>query len=149
MDFAGHYDFRNRLVDALVRDLIGPQQPDEVEIISDPPLTRYISGILYPQSDAVVDASQDIDVPDDDGGEEGTAPDPPVAMANVRFPSSMGLTFAVDSVTTDSVVVAIKAARYEKVASDASSTSPTRRPRRGGLGPTEPWRRIPLECEPV
>jgi hypothetical protein len=149
MDFAGHYDFRNRLVDALVRDLIGPQQPGEIEIISDPPLTRYISGILYPQSDAVVDASQDIDVPDDDGGEEGTAPDPPVAMANVRFPSSMGLTFAVDSVTTGSVVVAIKTARYEKVTNDASSASPTKRPRRGGLGPTEPWRRIPLELEPV
>ena len=147
MPFAEHYDFRNRLVEALVHDLIGPQQPDEVETISDPPLTRYISGILYPQTDAVVDASQDIDVQDDVGGDEGSAPDPPVAMANVRFPSSMGLTFAVDSSATELLVVKIEAARYEKVADQPGSTA--RRPRRGGLGPTEPWRRVPLTMDPA
>ena len=149
MSFSGHYGFRNRLVEALVRDLIGPQQSDEVETISDPPLTRYISGILYPQTDAVVDASQDIDVPDDDGGDEGSAPDPPVAMANVRFPSSMGFTFAVDSSASELIVVRVEAARYEKVTDGAASTETARRPRRGGLGPAEPWRRIPLAMEPV
>ena len=74
MAFEEHYAFRTRLVEAVVRDLIGPQDPGEVETISDPPLTRYISGILFPQSDAVVDSSQDI--PDDDNGDEVSAPDP-------------------------------------------------------------------------
>ena len=87
MAFSEYYDFRMRLVDAVTRDLVGPQQPDEIETISDPPLTRYIAAVLYPQSDSVVDASEDIDVPEDEnGGEETAVPDPPVAMANVRFP---------------------------------------------------------------
>src|SRR5258708_4095097 len=146
MAFSEYYDFRRQLIEAVFRDLIGPQQSDDTETISDPPLTRYISGILFPQSDAVLDPSEDIDVSDDDGGDEGSAPDPPVAMANVRFPSSMGLTFAVDTTVTNAIVLDVAAARYEKVTEPAANTPP-KRPRRGGLGPTEPWRRIPLNIQ--
>jgi hypothetical protein len=150
MAFTEYYEFRTRLVDAVTRDLMGPLQPDEIETISDPPLTRYITAILYPQSNAVIDASQDIDVPEDEnGGDETSVPDPPVAMANVRFPSSMGLTFAVDSFATDVLAVKIQAARYEKATDDDAPTSIIKRVRRGALGPTEPWRRIPLVIESV
>lgn len=148
MAFSGYYDFRRQLIEAVVRDLVGPQRSDDRETISDPPLTRYISGILFPQSDAVLDPSEDIDVSDDDGGDEGSAPDPPVAMANVRFPSSMGLTFAVDTTATSAIVFDVTAARYEKV-TEPVETTPPKRARRGGLGPTEPWRRIPLEIQPL
>jgi hypothetical protein len=149
MAFESHYEFRNRLFEAVARDLVGPAWRDEVETISDPPLTRYIAGILYPQTNAVVDPNQDVDVSDDDSGDEGFAPDPPVAMANVRFPSSMGFTFAVDSTMAAAIVVNVEAARYEKISSDEGEGSSAKRPRRGGLGPTEPWRRVPLEIEPV
>ena len=148
MAYGEFYEFRKRLSEAVDRDLIGPQEPEEVETIYDPPLTKYISGILFPQTDAAVDPSEDVDVADDDGGEEGLAPDPPVAMANVRFPSSMGLTFAVDTRATPTIVVEATAARYEQVAEDSPETS-SKRPRRGGMGPTEPWRRIPLKIDLV
>lgn len=149
MAFESHYEFRSRLFEAVARDLVGPARQDEIETISDPPLTRYIAGILYPQTGAVVDADQDVDVSDDDGGDEGFAPDPPVAMANVRFPSSMGFTFAVDSTSTAGITITIEAARYEKISPDSGEGSSAKRPRRGGLGPTEPWRRVPLNLEPV
>src|SRR5688500_17929942 len=93
------YAFRSSLVDALIRDLLGPSSPTET--LSDPPITRYICGILYPQPAAAkgvsggVDAADDIDEPDD--YDESAVPDPPVAMANVKYPSSVGLTFAVDT----------------------------------------------------
>lgn len=147
MAYSEFYEFRRLLSDALIRDLVGPKDPDEVETIYDPPLTKYISGTLYPQTDAVMDTSLDIDVADDDGGDEGAAPDPPVAMAHLRFPSSMGLTFAVDTNSTQSIVVEVTAARYDKVVDDDSALN-LKRPRRGGLGPTEPWRRIPLVISP-
>jgi hypothetical protein len=148
MAYGEFYQFRELLAEALVRDLLGPKDPNEVETIDDPPLTKYITGALFPQTDTPVDLSQDIDVADDDGGDEGTAPDPPVAMANVRFPSSMGLTFAVDTNSTETIVVEVAAARYEKLTDDQVAVSP-KRPRRGGLGPTEPWRRVPQAISPV
>lgn len=148
MPFSEHYEFRRQLIDALVRDLVGPQHPDEVETIVDPPLTRYISGILFPQMNAVIDADKDVDTPDDDGGEEGSVPDPPIAMAHVRFPSSMGFTFAVDTSVTQSIVANITAARYERI-TESAPNAPSRRPRRGALGPTDPWQRIPLNIDPV
>src|SRR5438105_5063902 len=104
MAFDDYYDFRNRLVSGLTKDLIGPA--DEQEVISDPPLTRYISGILFPRSDFSVDLSQDIDTPDD--YDESAVPDPPVAMANVRYPSSLGLTFAVDTNSTSTIDIRIE-----------------------------------------
>jgi hypothetical protein len=148
MAYGEFYQFRQLLSEALIRDLLGPKDPNEVETIYDPPLTKYITGALFPQTDAAVDPSQDIDVADDDAGDEGTVPDPPVAMANVRFPSSMGLTFAVDTRAVQTIVVEVTAARYEKVKEDETTGTP-KRPRRGGLGPTEPWRRVPLAINPV
>src|SRR5437764_1131992 len=108
--FAPFYDFRSNLVNDVIKDLRGPATNDEV--ISDRPLDAYIVGILYPQSDgqkpkgsngergddSLAETSEDRDIniatedgkdlPDED--EDGLV-DPPVAMANVRHPSSMGM----------------------------------------------------------
>ena len=80
MKFEDYYDFRKRLVAALTTDLIGPTS--DYEVIPDAPITRYISGILYPRSAAVVDPSEDLDLSDD--YDEASLPDPPVSMANRR-----------------------------------------------------------------
>src|SRR5437867_2586479 len=106
--FAPFYGFREFLAEAVERDLAGPSDP--LEVISDPPLTKYIVGILYPQSQEETRAEQDADLPDDDS--EEFAPDPAIAMANVRYPSSMGLTFATDLSVTSSISVIVSAARY-------------------------------------
>lgn len=140
MDFSNHYSFRGTLVDSLTRDLVGPLESDPAdEVLSDAPITRYVAGVLFPRDEGNIDPSQDIPVAGN--GSAGakldeTAPDdPPVAMANVRYPSSMGLTFAVDSRTCSSIAVNVSAARYEPL-------------ERGPSG-EEHWKRIPLACIPV
>ena len=64
------------------------------ELLDDFPLERYIAGILYPCTDDPIDPAQDDDP--HEGEDKDSLPDPPVAMASARYPSSMGLTFAVD-----------------------------------------------------
>ena len=73
-----------------------------------------------------------MDTGDDD--DEATFGDPPVAMANTRYPSSMGMTFGVDLERTRAIWVHPSAARYEPDGDPASATS---------------WRRVPRELEPV
>src|SRR2546427_3017526 len=107
------YGFREELVSALEADVMGPTASDEV--IDEAPLTHYITGILYPQSGEAIDPSQDIDLTDDD--DDTAVADPPVAMANVRYPSSMGLSFAVDSSQSTQIVVRAQAGRYEQLQS--------------------------------
>ena len=124
MTFDDHYDFRSRLVDVVKRDLIGFSSPDE-EIV-DPPITRYAAGILFPRDSGVVEGSEDFE--GEQGYDEYSSPDPPVAMANVRYPSSMGLTFSVDIDTASRIEVSMECGRYESQETD------------GG----EVWRRIPI-----
>ena len=113
MSFAPHYDFRERLSEYLVRDLTGPSSPDEV--IEDMPLTRYAVGVLYAKQSGTIDPVQDIGDSEDDGDGENVPADPPVSLANMRYPSSMGLTFAVDSRTATKVTIRVSnAARYEE-----------------------------------
>ena len=47
MGLQEQYAFRDELVKALTRDIIGPESDDE--ILDDAPITRYIAGILFPQ----------------------------------------------------------------------------------------------------
>lgn len=129
------YDFRQGLTEGVRRDLIGPYQ--ESEQISDPPLTKYIAGILYPQTDRLLSeeivAEDDNDVIDED---EDFAPDPAVALANVRFPASAGLTFSVDTSAVHEVQVQASAARYELIAEPSQLK---------GRKSESNWRRVPLE----
>ena len=108
MTLDGQYEFRNRLVEALTKDIIGPNAAEEV--LDDFPLQTYIAGILYPRSSAPIDASGDIDRDEDD--DEGNF-DPAVAYANLRYPSSMGLTFALDP-SNEQIKVVVASARYEE-----------------------------------
>src|SRR5437588_564232 len=106
-----YYQFRSTLTEAVLRDVIGPA--DDEEEIEDAPLTQYISGLLYPQQSGVLDASKDIDRGDED--ESSGSVDPPVALANVRYPSSFGLTFAADSKLARNINISISGARYQKI----------------------------------
>lgn len=150
------YRFRDALVDTVALDTVGPSGRDEV--IDDAPLDRYISGILYPQSAEAVDAWHDLDEGGLDSDVEEDA-DPPVTLANVRYPSSMGLTFSV-AVDAGPVTIEIDAARYEaeppehdgRQEHDAAGpqASSFRSRRRRGEGPSgQRWRRVPIRPEPV
>jgi len=145
VSFADHYGFRAQLVEALATDLIGPSAEDE--IISDPPITRYIAGVLYPQSRTPVDPSQDTDLSDDN--DDTGVPDPPVALANVRYPSSMGMTFAVDLHAAAALAVTVETARYRLITSGGAVPGDRHFGRRGAPGPSEEWQREPIRPEPV
>ena len=156
--FEEHYDFRRRLVEALERDLMGPSSPDEV--IGDPPITRYVAGVLFPRDAGTVDATADM-APDDSASDdlEGGDWDPAVSMSHVRYPSSLGMTFAVSTAMTTVILVQPEAARYEpleqtdetpeETAPDAGTIAPSPLGRRARQRHRPGWRRIPLDFQPV
>ena len=81
MTLAEQYRFRGEVVDRLERDLVGPWGPPD-ESIDEAPITRYLTGILYPQYGTKL---SDLEATEDpDGHDETSLPDPPVAMANPR-----------------------------------------------------------------
>jgi hypothetical protein len=126
------YAFRIEIVERLERDLLGPDDP--AEILDDPPLERYGVGVLYPvppDESEKFDASQDDETHEQ--GDRDTTPDPPVAMASSHYPSTMGITFAVDTHATTSIRVAVGAARYSAEEEDEAQR----------------WRRRALDIEPV
>ncbi|MEU9842597.1 helicase-related protein [Actinomadura sp. NPDC048032] len=140
MSFDEHYAFRRELVTRLERDLIGPTGAAE-ETITDPPITKYAAGILFPQSQDSVAENNPLDEAPENR-RQGDFPDPAVAMAHVRYPSSMGMSFSVDLTISDSIMVEVEAARY---VSDAPAEG--RRTRTSSVA-EEPWRRRSLPIEP-
>ena len=101
--WAGQYALRAQLIDMLRLDLVGPVDgPDE--IINEKPMDRYATGVLYPLDAGRIEPSQTPDVEDSSGEDD---PDPPVELANMRYPSSMGLTFSVDTDAAPAVQASI------------------------------------------
>ncbi|WP_326826019.1 helicase-related protein [Streptosporangium sp. NBC_01756] len=140
MSFEKHYVFRDELVTQLERDLVGPAGSAE-ETITDPPITKYAAGILFPQSqDAVSDTHAVDEEPENRHSDD--APDPAVTMANVRYPSSMGMTVSVDLAVAEEIFVEIKAARY------ISETFTEGRRNRTSAVADERWRREDLVIKP-
>lgn len=139
-DLATRYAFRDRLVDQLVRDLVGPNSDDEV--LQERPLSRYIAGVLWP---ATGTDRTDV-VEDTEAGSEGPgqgAADVPVAAARMSAPSSVGLTFTVDPRLADAVTFHPAAASY----------TPDR-PRdpfgeEAAEAPPRKWSRVPTAASPV
>jgi hypothetical protein len=102
---------RDDLCEALRIDLIGPAIEDE--LLEEAPLDRYVTGILYPKvpdgNEIDPEVAQD-EVADDDGDR---AADPAVAMSNIQYPTSAGISFAV-APEVEQIRVLIEAARYEE-----------------------------------
>ncbi|MFW6773197.1 helicase-related protein [Nocardioides sp. CPCC 205120] len=148
-DLDAWYEARQRMVQAVVADLYGTSEDDELD---EEPLERYIVGILHPRDQQGHQAAM-VGVVDEppDGEEGGSAPDagvdPGVSFAHRRYPSSMGLTVGLTDVTR-SFTVEVEAHRYEPLADggdlpsggegDIASRSRTRRVerwRRASFGP--------------
>jgi hypothetical protein len=103
------YSFRDDLTVALIEDLVGPSDPHE--IIADPPITHYLAGVLHPRM------SEPDQVPIDAWGIEGVGLDDEgesdaTTLANARYPSSMGLTFAVQGDLDRELALSFTAATY-------------------------------------
>lgn len=162
-DLAPWYRARETMRQAVVDDLLGGEADD---VIGESPLDRFIVGILHPRSaapatagaagagvaeDAPSDLMQaEVDVPEAAGGGGADAVfDPAVALSRVRYPSSMGLTFAVDTHSAAVVEVCVTIARYEE-AGDAPAVAGDDGVRhRMATGGGVLWRRVVPEITPV
>lgn len=106
----GQVAIRDDLCASLRESLMGPSDP--AETLEEPPLDRYVMGILYPRLDQGrgqrIEPAAEGEVQDDGG--DGAA-DPAVALSNVQYPSSAGITFATDP-AVEAVFVTVDLARY-------------------------------------
>ncbi|MEA2495914.1 MAG: hypothetical protein QOJ29_3825 [Thermoleophilaceae bacterium] len=107
LDVDGH-TVRERLVNALRLDLLGPETPDEV--LNQSPNTRYLVGMLAP-SGTPLDPVEDetFEASESDEPTDGQAP-----MAASLDPSSIGISFAIE-VGARPVRVDMRWGEYEKV----------------------------------
>ncbi|WP_326829255.1 helicase-related protein [Streptosporangium sp. NBC_01810] len=140
MKFAEHYRFRSELVRQTELDLVGPMDSDNSEVITDRPITKYAAGILFPQDESEsAEAEMSLDAEAEGRHiDPDSVPDPAVTMANVRYPSSMGLTFAVDTNVSKTITVLVEAAQY------VSESSVERVRKRSTDNIDERWQRRPL-----
>lgn len=131
------YGFRHMLTQKLHEELIGPTNPESAEIIETAPLTRYLVGMLYPVS-GDTPTSEDNTGAESIGDHEevGVVEDTPVAMANLRYPSSAGITFAVDIDVCQRITVSVSAAVYRELEEDHGTAE-------------SQWQRLPLTLVPL
>ena len=99
---------RQIIIDALKKDLMGPESEEEI-LKEDPSHNYYIIGTLFPKTGAdwKDDYSQDQEVEADAAygdGEDFTAGEDddnePVSVTHFEKPSSIGISFYVDSSTS-------------------------------------------------
>jgi hypothetical protein len=110
---------RDRIVDRLRHDLVGPLDRDEfLEDIRNRPTDRYLTGMLWPAGERIRAEEEEQDLEDDEAtSAQATAP-----VSGQQRPSSMGLSFATTSSTrTHQVSVTVRFGTY-RTAKAARST---------------------------
>ena len=144
-----HYTFRNQLVERLQQDLLGPAG-GEAEILSDAPLTTYVTGVLFParksDPDPIMAEQGELDL--DARLSVDESPDAGVATANLQSPRSAGITLAVDPEVSTSVRVTGSAAVYEPQDTVGNPVRAARAARRSTEEQGLRWQRRPLEFGP-
>lgn len=162
-----HYQVRDSLLDALRKDLLGPVGGVDEVLTDDAPITMYPVGVLFPRSRAVRPDGPSGIVPDGQGEleserdgldatpvgvrrdvEEGPG-DLGVSLANVRMPSSIGLTFAVDPAVSARIRLTVRAAVYSPEDAEGKPVAAKRTEARSTKAQREHWRRSVLRIEPV
>lgn len=118
-------DVRQRLVEALEADLVGPFVPDTdpqggQEILPIAPSRWYLTGFLAPQGGRVPDADDQDSIDGglsavDDKQSEDAGSDEPEPKRPVRFPASMGLSVFLPPGDGDAIQVDVSYADYDKV----------------------------------
>lgn len=105
MDYSNYYEAREKLVEIINKDLLGPLTENEI-IFGDRPLEYYIVGKLYPidskADEMMQSSSEDCGELDDESG---------ISLSNSKNPSSFGISFALKT-RASSFVVKASAARY-------------------------------------
>ncbi|WP_437552938.1 DISARM system helicase DrmA [Sorangium sp. So ce367] len=141
-------DVRERLVEILREDLVGPAVPDERLAI--PPSRWYLTGFLVPfegdEGDRVDPEAQEEpdEIGDDPRAADARAPDP-TSRRRVLLPASLGLSVLVPSSVRNLRVTATWG-DYAPEAPPACQTTPPRSDEADETRPVaRPWRRAPRE----
>ncbi|MER5552875.1 helicase-related protein [Streptomyces sp. NPDC002793] len=162
-----HYEMRDSLVEALRQDLLGPVGGVDEVLTDDAPITMYPVGVLFPRSrpDGAGSAAQagtteQGELESERDGldtlplgvrrdiEEGPG-DLGVSLANVRMPSSIGLTFAVDPAVSERIRLTVSTAVYLPEDAEGKPVAAKRTEARSTKAQREHWRRSALRIEPV
>jgi hypothetical protein len=153
-----YYAVRDRLGAALRLDLLGPLGGEEEILQDDAPVTVYPVGVLFPQEspEATRGNRDGLEADGDDspafvrGGDgEEAAVERGVSLANMRRPSSMGLTCAVDPAVADRIVLHTTAAVYRPEDADGNPVEAARIEARSTQEQRERWHRVPLDLADV
>ncbi|WP_250032191.1 helicase-related protein [Paractinoplanes maris] len=145
-EFDEHFRFRDGLTERLRLDVLGPVD-GEKEVLTDPPINTYLTGVLFPQrvTEQLVEDSAEADADLADARlDKDEQPDTGVALANVQSPSSMGLTFSVEA-SCRTLDVKVEAAVYEPVDEAGNSATPSMLEARTTDESTVRWRRRPFQ----
>ncbi len=152
MDLTDWYQAREAMRRAVEDDLLGGAGDERID---ESPLDRFIVGILHPRqvsvpvqqadSELVADEGRleaEVDLPDAAaGGGADAVFDPAVALSRVRYPSSLGLTFAVDEGEARApVTVKATASRYQEEGGATPDDAAVRH--RAGAQSSSSWERI-------
>ncbi|MFJ4837700.1 helicase-related protein [Streptomyces sp. NPDC088746] len=162
-----HYEVRDALVEALREDLLGPVGGAEEVLTDDAPITMYPVGVLFPRSRAERSDSSSRTGATDQGELESERDgldavplgvrrdveeepgDLGVSLANVRMPSSIGLTFSVDPSVSAWIRLTARAAVYLPEDAEGKPVAAKRTEARSTKAQREHWRRSALRIEPV
>ena len=154
-----HYQMCKELNDALRADLVGPVGGADEILTDDAPVTMYPVGVLFPRSRPEVVAAETAPEAERDGldetpvlsrgNDEEPTSDLGVSLANVRMPSSMGLTFAVDPTVDSRVRFVVSAATYVPEDAEGNPVAAKRSTARTTDAQREKWRRVALQVNPV
>src|SRR5262245_25242043 len=105
--------FRESMLRRLREDLMGPLMADEV-LAEGRPTERYLTGILFPQSE-VLSPEEDDSLPeggDDDAATDGGATSESVSLGYTVRPASCALSFAVKHNDAPDIEIRVAGGRY-------------------------------------
>lgn len=125
---------RNRLVEALESDLVGPVSCDPDEVLYQPPSQVYGLGVLASTNEGAEPASEIDDARSDDPADAGGADDEVEAAGTPRrfTPASMGMTFLVPP-GSDELVATVHWGEYQMERDEADDAGRTGAPAEAGL----------------
>ncbi|TVQ45919.1 MAG: helicase [Gloeocapsa sp. DLM2.Bin57] len=140
------YQLRAELETAIIQDLLGPVEGETEEIEENRVSDRYLVGLLAPQKRTEKTVEEQPETQDNTDREEGTSTEdgtidsnvPPVA--STMFPSSLGLTFCVDS-QVNAISISASWGRYERERSEINFTE--------NGNPKIVWKRYPMGGETI
>jgi len=120
MDRFKYSEVRQLIIDMLKMDLLGPT--DENEVLNENPRHAYVVGMLAPQTELGGEGGEedeqevDSDLAIEDGADYTAGEDDdnePITTSHFKIPSSMGISFYVDS-TTPSINIDVRWGDYTK-----------------------------------